>query len=89
MHILSESEVVEQQLIDWKFTNQTICKTFEFNNFSEAFAFMVRVAFIAEKLDHHPNWSNVYNQLNIALFTHTHQGVTIKDIELAKAIDSL
>ncbi len=89
MNILSEIEVNAFGLKEWQFSNQTILKTFKFKNFSETFAFMTQVAFLAEKLDHHPNWNNVYNELNITLFTHTHHGVTIKDIELAKAIDKL
>ena len=65
-------------------------KSFKFKNFIEAFAFMTKVALIAEKMDHHPNWSNVYNTVAIALNTHD-QGNTIteKDRKLAAEIDKL
>lgn len=65
-------------------------KTFRFKNFSEAFAFMTRVAFIAEKMNHHPDWRNVYNRVEISLNTHDAGGiVTDKDRKLAEAIDKL
>lgn len=65
-------------------------KTFKFNNFVEAFAFMTKVALIAEKMNHHPNWSNVYNTVEIALCTHDAGNmVTEKDRKLAEAIDKV
>lgn len=74
----------------WKNTNNTLYKKFEFRNFSEAFAFMTRVALEAEKLNHHPSWSNVYNTVEISLSTHDAGDViTEKDQLLAKAIDRL
>lgn len=74
----------------WKEENNKLTKTFEFKDFTEAFAFMTRVAFLAESYNHHPNWSNVYNKVTIELTTHD-QGnvVTQKDKDLAKAIDNL
>ena len=74
----------------WKEKNNTIEKTFEFKDFAEAFSFMTRVAFLAEKQGHHPNWTNVYNKVTIKLTTHD-QGseVTQKDWDLAEAIDSV
>ena len=74
----------------WKEENNQLSKSFTFNNFVEAFSFMTKVAFIAEKMDHHPNWSNVYNQVDISLSTHDAGNiVTDKDHNLAKAIDEL
>ena len=74
----------------WTEKNDKLVKTFEFNNFVEAFGFMTKVAIIAEKMDHHPNWSNVYNKVSIELSTHDAGGiVTDKDRELAKAIDAI
>ncbi len=60
-----------------------------FGGFVEAFGFMTQVALLAEKADHHPEWRNVYNRVNIDLTTHDAGGLTVKDIELAKAIDRL
>ena len=74
----------------WKEENNTLRKQFKFKNFSEAFAFMTRIAFIAEKMNHHPDWSNVYNTVDIKLNTHDAGGVvTEKDRKLADAIDAL
>ena len=65
-----------------------IQKKFTFKDFNEAFGFMARAALIAEKLDHHPEWLNVYNRVEVTLSTHDAGGVTEKDIALAKAMDS-
>jgi 4a-hydroxytetrahydrobiopterin dehydratase len=65
-----------------------IAKRFAFADFSAAFAFMTRVALAAEKADHHPEWSNVWNRVDILLSTHSDGGVTAKDIALAKAIEA-
>ncbi len=74
----------------WKEENNTLNKTFKFKNFSEAFAFMTRVALLAESKNHHPNWSNVWNTVNISLNTHdAGDTVTDKDRHLAAAIDEL
>ena len=74
----------------WKEENNKLHKKFLFKDFSEAFAFMTRVAFIAEKMDHHPEWKNKYNTLEIWLSTHSAGDiVTEKDHKLAKAIDEL
>lgn len=64
-------------------------RDFKFRDFSEAFGFMTRVALLAEAADHHPEWSNVYNKVSITLTTHDAGGLTAKDVELAKAIDTL
>jgi 4a-hydroxytetrahydrobiopterin dehydratase len=66
----------------------SIRKSFKFKNFSEAWAFMSRIALLAEKMDHHPEWSNVYNRVDITLTTHDAGGVTERDIQMAKAIES-
>jgi 4a-hydroxytetrahydrobiopterin dehydratase len=73
----------------WKIENGRLCKTFHFNNFSAAWAFMSRVALLAEKMDHHPNWSNVYGEVHIALYTHSAGQVTDLDRAFAKAVEEL
>lgn len=74
----------------WKEENNSLKKTFKFKDFKEAFGFMTRVALIAEKMDHHPSWTNVYNSVSIELSTHD-AGNTVTDLDrkLAKAIDEL
>ena len=64
-------------------------KSFKFEDFSQAFAFMTRVALVAEKAGHHPDWSNSYNRVVIALKTHDRASLTQKDVDLATAIDAL
>ena len=64
-------------------------KTFEFGDFVEAWGFMSRVAILAEKADHHPEWFNVYNRVEITLTTHDADGLSKRDVDLAKAIDAL
>ncbi|WP_435354887.1 4a-hydroxytetrahydrobiopterin dehydratase [Emticicia sp. SJ17W-69] len=74
----------------WKEENNKLVRTFKFKDFSEAFAFMTRVALLAEQHSHHPNWSNVWNTVNIELTTHdAGNKITEKDRKLAKAIDIL
>ena len=73
----------------WKEENNRLVRTFKFSDFKEAFGFMTRVAFIAEKMDHHPTWSNVYNSVTIELTTHDAGGVTELDIQLAQRVDNL
>ena len=74
----------------WKEADNKLYKKFEFKDFSEAFAFMTRVALAAEKMDHHPLWTNVYNKVEIWLNTHdAGDVVTDKDRKLAKLIDAL
>jgi len=78
------------KLARWKSVGRrdAITRKFEFKNFSEAFAFMTRAALLAEKMDHHPEWFNVYNKVEVTLSTHDAGGVTQKDIDLATAMDS-
>ena len=66
-----------------------ITRQFMFKDFNEAFGFMARAALIAEKLDHHPEWVNVYNKVEVTLATHDAGGVTERDIKLAEAMDRL
>lgn len=66
-----------------------ISKKFNFKDFNEAFGFMARAALIAEKLDHHPEWFNVYNRVEVTLATHDAGGLTERDIQLAQAMDRL
>ena len=74
----------------WEEKNNSLYRKFQFKNFPEAFAFMTRVALEAEKMDHHPNWTNVYNTVEITLNTHSEGNiVTEKDRKLAKKIDAL
>ncbi len=74
----------------WQEENNQLNRTFKFKNFSEAFAFMARVALLAEQQNHHPNWSNVYNTVTINLSTHDAGDlVTDKDRKLAQSIDDL
>lgn len=73
---------------DWTEREGKLCRTFRFRDFSEAFAFMVRVALVAEKMGHHPEWTNVYNTVEVALSTHDAGGaITEKDRALATAMD--
>ncbi len=74
----------------WIEKNNQLHRTFKFSDFSEAFAFMTRVALLAEKHNHHPTWTNTYNTLDIYLSTHdAGNTITDKDHKLAKAIDGL
>lgn len=76
--------------MDWKEENNRLKKTFRFKDFSEAFGFMTRVAILAEKMDHHPTWTNTWNVVSFELSTHdAGDVVTDKDKKLAKAIDQL
>jgi len=74
----------------WKEDNNKLTREFEFNNFIAAFGFMSQVAILAEKASHHPEWSNVYNKVNITLTTHdAGNTITQKDRDLADAIDKI
>lgn len=79
-----------KSLPEWSETQgrDAIAKTFKFKDFSEAFAFMTRVALKAEQMDHHPEWSNVYNRVEVVLTTHDANGLTQRDIDLARAMDA-
>ncbi|NKI28336.1 4a-hydroxytetrahydrobiopterin dehydratase [Arenibacter nanhaiticus] len=91
MKNLSDQEI-EKQLADlegWEYENFALETTFEFKNFKEAFSVMTRIAFECEALNHHPDWSNVYNTLHIRLSTHDTNGVTEKDFKLAHRIEEI
>jgi len=77
------------ELRDWREVpgRDAIAKKFVFKDFNEAFGFMTRAALVAEKMDHHPEWSNVYKTVDVTLSTHDAGGVTDKDIALAKAME--
>lgn len=88
---LSKEEVanfLKNDLKNWTFGENTIKRDFKFKTFVEAFSFMTAIALEVEKVDHHPDWSNSYNKVSIALSTHTAEGVTNKDIELAGMISN-
>lgn len=87
----AEIENALSQLQGWSLSEDgsAINRHLTFANFSEAFGFMARVALAAEKMDHHPEWSNVYKTVDIALSTHDAGGLTELDLKLAKKIDSL
>ena len=76
-------------LPDWRPADgrDAIVRSLRFRNFAEAFGFMAEIALVAEKMDHHPEWSNVYNRVDILLATHESGGVTERDVKLAAAID--
>jgi 4a-hydroxytetrahydrobiopterin dehydratase len=85
----AEIENAMESIQNWKLKDQIIQKDFKFKNFIEAFGFMSQVALIAESLNHHPDWSNVYNKVSIHLTTHDVGGLSEKDFLLAKKIDTL
>ena len=91
MSKLSEQDI-EKRLLrfpDWEYYDDAIHAEFEFENFKDCFSAMSRIAFECEALNHHPNWSNVYNVLTISLSTHDASGVTDKDFKLAEAIETI
>lgn len=73
----------------WEYVDGAIETTFEFKNFKETFCIMTHIAFECEKLNHHPDWTNVYNTLTIRLSTHDAGGVTDKDFKLAHTIEGI
>ena len=90
-HLLNESELKELPSIlpGWQVQDGKIKRTWRFNNFSEAFAFMVRVAMAAEQLGHHPDWSNSWNKVSIELVCHDLGGISDLDVNLAKQINQI
>jgi 4a-hydroxytetrahydrobiopterin dehydratase len=73
----------------WELIDGRLRRELKFANFSEAFGFMTRCALVAEKMDHHPNWSNVYNRVSIELYSHDVGAVTERDVAFAVAVDAL
>ena len=90
-HQLSDSELREalKELPGWTAEGGKLEKEFQFQDFSEAFGFMTRVALVAEAMMHHPEWTNVYNKVSFRLWTHTHKGITNLDVDLARKIEAL
>jgi 4a-hydroxytetrahydrobiopterin dehydratase len=89
--ILTDKERTEalEKLNGWIFRDKAINRDFSFKNFSEAFAFMTRCALEAEKLNHHPDWKNVYSKVSVSLSTHDAGGVTGLDIRLATFMNKI
>lgn len=88
---LSEQDI-EKRLLrfpEWDYIDGAIHAEYEFENFKDCFSAMSRIAFECEALNHHPNWSNIYNVLKISLSTHDADGVTLKDFKLAEAIEAI
>ena len=88
---LSQTEIDEQlkRLPGWNVVNEKLHKEFEFDSFNQAFGFMTRAAMEIEKMNHHPEWFNVYNKIIIDLMTHDAGGITRNDVNLAKILNSL
>ena len=88
---LSDAEMASlaTTLPDWSVAGGQLCRSFRFADFSAAWAFMSRVALLAEQQDHHPNWSNTYDRVDVALTTHDAGGLTERDLRLAQSIDRL
>ena len=88
---LSDSEIQESltQLSGWSIENGKLHKNFQFESFVEAFGFMTKAAIEAEKMNHHPEWFNVYNKVAVRLTTHSAGGITELDFELARKLNQL
>ncbi|HWU94575.1 MAG TPA: 4a-hydroxytetrahydrobiopterin dehydratase [Sphingomonas sp.] len=86
---LREESLAALPAWSWDAERDAITRRFEFKDFNQAFGFMTRVALIAEKADHHPEWSNVWNKVDILLTTHDADGLSTRDIQMAQAIDAL
>jgi 4a-hydroxytetrahydrobiopterin dehydratase len=88
---LSEAEITDRlpQVSGWALIDNQLQRTFTFGNFVQAFGFMTSVALLAESMDHHPDWSNVYHRVTIGLNTHDVSGISQLDFDLAKKINDL
>ena len=89
---LSELEIGEELqtgLSEWSVKNDKLHKEFKFDNFNQAFGFMTRAAMEIEKMNHHPEWFNVYNRITVELTTHDAGGITKNDVNLARILNSL
>jgi len=84
----AEIELALVKLPGWTRDGDAITRSYKFADFTHAFAFMTRVALLAEKADHHPEWFNVYNRVDVKLTTHDAGGLSARDIALATAIDA-
>ena len=76
-------------LSDWTIKDEKLHRELKFKNFVQAWGFMTQIAILAQEMDHHPEWSNVYNKVSITLTTHDAGGLTAKDVALAEGIDRL
>ena len=85
----SELQATQQQLPDWSFEDTSLSRGFVFADFVIAFGFMSKVALLAERMNHHPEWSNVYNRVEVRLTSHDKGGITARDIKLAAEINAL
>jgi len=83
----NELDEIVRNMKGWELKDEKLQKSFKFTNFVEAFGFMTRIALEAERMNHHPEWSNVYNNVTIKLSTHDAGGITDYDIKLAEIID--
>ena len=83
----NELDEMVRNMKGWELKDEKLQKSFKFTNFVEAFGFMTRIALEAERMNHHPEWSNVYNNVTIKLSTHDAGGITDYDIKLAEIID--
>ena len=88
---LSEAEVVQvlERLTEWRRSGDKLVRTYRFKDFVDAFGWMSSVALVAESMNHHPEWRNVYATVEVELTTHDAGGITDRDFELAKAMDRL
>lgn len=88
---LTEAEIGSRlgDLTDWSLADGKLVREFRFPDFVRAFGFMTSAAMEAEKLNHHPEWSNVYNRVTVRLVTHDAKGITELDFKLARAMDAL
>jgi 4a-hydroxytetrahydrobiopterin dehydratase len=89
--LLSEREIHDflEQHPEWQLENSCLVRTIEFKNFIAAFGFMTQVALVAEKMNHHPDWTNIYNKVMIKLSTHDLKGISQLDIVLAEKINKI
>ena len=88
---LSEADITSRlpEVPGWELTDGKLQRTFTFDNFVQAFGFMTSVALLAESMDHHPDWSNVYHRVTIGLNTHDVRGISQLDFDLAKKINGI
>ena len=83
---------LSRQLPQWEMSSERgglLQRNFEFDDFVQAFGFMTQTALLAERMNHHPEWTNVYNRVEVTMITHDAQGITVKDVALAQAMDRI
>jgi 4a-hydroxytetrahydrobiopterin dehydratase len=83
------NELLPVKLKNWSFDGTYLSRNYKFSNFISAFSFMTAVAIVAEKMDHHPDWSNIYNSVTIKLNSHDAKGITGLDFELGESIEKI